>query len=177
MITKHNIALIKPLLFRWVSARVERHNSVANALEFCLFCTNPNVVLWCKAKSHKQCYSGVKTWAYQVYSWDRPTPPWSKFIHAILRLILEMAGHLWWTVETWCQFLFGNVNSSPPGQNGRHFADDICKCIFMNEKFCILIQISLKFVPKGLIDNKTALVQVMAWRRTGNKPLPEAVLI
>ena len=31
----------------------------------------------------------------------------------------------------------------------------------MNEKFCILIQISLKFVPKGLIDNKAALVQAM----------------
>ena len=47
----------------------------------------------------------------------------------------------------------------------------------MNEKFCILIQISLKFVPKGLIDNKTALVQVMAWCQTGDKPLPEAMLI
>ena len=30
------------------------------------------------------------------------------------------------------------VNSSPPGQNGRHFADDIFSCIFTNEKFCIL---------------------------------------
>ena len=41
---------------------------------------------------------------------------------------------------------------------------------------CILIQISLKFVPKGLNDNKTALVQVMSWRRTGNKPLFEPML-
>ena len=46
----------------------------------------------------------------------------------------------------------------------------------MNEKFCILIQISLKFVPKGQIDYKSALVQVMAWRRTGEKPLPEPML-
>ena len=38
-------------------------------------------------------------------------------------------------------------NSSPPGQNGRHFADDVFRCIFVSEKF--LIQISLKFVPKG----------------------------
>ena len=44
---------------------------------------------------------------------------------------------------------------------------------FMNETFYILIQISLKFVPKGPIENKPALVQVMAWRRTGDKPLPE----
>ena len=53
-----------------------------------------------------------------------------------------------------------------PGQNGRHFADDIFKCIFMNEKFGILIPISLKFVSKGPIDNKSSLVQVMGWRRT-----------
>ena len=45
-----------------------------------------------------------------------------------------------------------------PGQNGRHFADDIFRCNFVNEKFYILIQISLKFVPKGPIDNNPALV-------------------
>ena len=34
--------------------------------------------------------------------------------------------------------------------------DDIFRCISVNEfcKFCILIKISLKFVAKGLIDNK-----------------------
>ena len=50
-----------------------------------------------------------------------------------------------------------SVNSSPPGQNGLHFADDIFRCIFMNEKSSILIKISLKFVPKGPIDNNPAL--------------------
>ena len=50
------------------------------------------------------------------------------------------------------------INSSPPGQNGRHFADIIFRCIFVNEKFCILIKISLKFVPKGPIDNYPAFV-------------------
>ena len=35
----------------------------------------------------------------------------------------------------------------------------------------------MEFVAKGPVDNKSALVQVMAWRRTGNKPLPEPVLI
>ena len=52
-------------------------------------------------------------------------------------------------------------------------ADDIFKCIFLNENDIILIQISLKFVPKGLIDNDTALVDVKVSRRTGEKPLPE----
>ena len=51
-----------------------------------------------------------------------------------------------------------SFNSSPPGQNGRHFADDISRCILVNEKFCILVKISLKFVPKGPIDNNAALV-------------------
>ena len=50
------------------------------------------------------------------------------------------------------------VNSSPPGLNGRRFADDIFRCIFVNEKFHILIKISLKFVPKDPIDNTPALV-------------------
>ena len=65
-----------------------------------------------------------------------------------------------------------NLNSSP-GQNGHQFADDIFKCIFMNDKFCILIPVSLKFVPKSPIDNNPTLVQAMAWRRIGDKPLPE----
>ena len=52
--------------------------------------------------------------------------------------------------------------------------DNILKSIFLNENVSILIQISLKFVPKGPIDNKSSLVQVMAWRQTGDKPLPEA---
>ena len=44
----------------------------------------------------------------------------------------------------------------------------------MNEKFCIVVGISLNFVPKGPIDNKSALVQVMVWCRKGANALPEA---
>ena len=55
-------------------------------------------------------------------------------------------------------------------------ADDIFKCIFLNEKVRISIKISLKSVPKGPIDNESALVQVMAGRRTGDKPLHEPKL-
>ena len=43
-------------------------------------------------------------------------------------------------------------------QNGRYFADDIFRCIFEIEKFCILIKISPKFVLRGPVDNNTALV-------------------
>ena len=40
-----------------------------------------------------------------------------------------------------------------PGQHGPDFAYNIFKYVFMNEKLCILIWISLKFVPKGPIDH------------------------
>ena len=53
--------------------------------------------------------------------------------------------------------------------------DDIFKSIF-NESVWISITISLEFVPKGLIDYKSALVQVVAWHRAGEKPLPESML-
>ena len=49
------------------------------------------------------------------------------------------------------------VYFTSPGQNGRHFADDIFRSIFVNATFCTSIRISQKFVPKGLIDNKFAL--------------------
>ena len=68
-------------------------------------------------------------------------------------------------------------NTLRPRQNGRHFPDDIFKCIFLNENVWISIKISLKFVPKVPIDNIPALVQIMAWRRSGDKPLYEAMMV
>ena len=68
-------------------------------------------------------------------------------------------------------------NTLRPRQNGRHFADDIFKRIFLNENVRISIKISLKFVPKGRIDNIPALVQIMAWRRAGDKPLSEPMMV
>ena len=64
----------------------------------------------------------------------------------------------------------------PLDKMGTVLADYSFKCIFMNEKFLIAIQISLKLVPRGPIDNKPALVQVMAWHRIGDKPLPELMM-
>ena len=55
-------------------------------------------------------------------------------------------------------------------------ADDIFKCIFLNENDKILIQISLKLFPMSLIDNKLALVQVIGWHRRGDKPSPEPMI-
>ena len=64
-----------------------------------------------------------------------------------------------------------HVNTLRPIQNGRHFEDDTLNRIFVNEIVRISIQFPLKFVPKGPINNITALVQIMAWRRPGDKPL------
>ena len=55
-------------------------------------------------------------------------------------------------------------------------SDDIFKYIFLSENDRISIQISLKFVLRGPFDNKPSLFQVMAWRQTGDKPLPEPML-
>ena len=68
-------------------------------------------------------------------------------------------------------------NTLRPRQNGRHLLDDIFKWIFLNENVWISIKISLKFVPRGPISNIPALVQIMAWRRPGDKPLSEPMMV
>ena len=52
-------------------------------------------------------------------------------------------------------------NTLRPIQNGRHFAEDIFKRIFVKENVWISIEISLKIIPKGPIDNMPALVQII----------------
>ena len=68
-------------------------------------------------------------------------------------------------------------NTLRPRQNGRHFPDDIFKWIFLNENVWISIKISLKFVPRGPVCNIPASVQMMAWRRPGDKPLSEPMTV
>ena len=87
------------------------------------------------------------------------------------------------TFQHKCQYIgmvIGMVNldgrAFPPGQNGCHFADDIFRCIFVNEKCYILNKISLNCVPKGPIDNIRAVVKIMAWCRIGDKPLSKPML-
>ena len=72
---------------------------------------------------------------------------------------------LWW------------INTLSTRQNGRHFSNDTFKCIFLNENVWNSFKTSLKFVPQGPINNIPALVQIMAWRCLGNKPLSEPMMI
>ena len=62
------------------------------------------------------------------------------------------------------------INTLRPRQNWRHIADDTFNCILAIENVRSLIEISLKFVPKGPINNIPALVLIMAWRSPGDKP-------
>ena len=76
-------------------------------------------------------------------------------------------------VFTWGQ----SLNTLTARQNGCHFADNIFKCIFLNENAWISIKISLKYVPKGPINNIPSLLQIMAWHRPGDKPLSEPMMV
>ena len=69
------------------------------------------------------------------------------------------------------------VNTFTPRQNGRHFADDVFKWIFVSGNVWISIKIWLKFAPKGPMYNISVLVQIMAWRRSGDRPLSEPMIV
>ena len=77
--------------------------------------------------------------------------------------------------QDWLEW--GLINTLKPRQNGCHFPDDTFKRIFMNENVKISTNISLKFVPKGLINNIPALAQIMAWHRPGDKPLSDPMTV
>ena len=71
----------------------------------------------------------------------------------------------------------GSFNTLRPRQYGRRFPDDIFKSIFYNENVQSLITISWTFVPKSPINYIPALVQIMVWRRPGDKPLSEPIMV
>ena len=80
----------------------------------------------------------------------------------------ENRGHL---LQPFKVVILSLFNTLRPRLNRRPFADDIFKCIFLNENEWVLPRISLKFIPKVRINNIQSLVQIMAWRRAGDKPL------
>ena len=69
------------------------------------------------------------------------------------------------------------LNISRLRQNGRHFPDAIFQCIFLNRNIKILIKFLLKFVPYGPINNIPALGHIRAWRRPGDTPLFEPIMV
>ena len=83
---------------------------------------------------------------------------------------ISQSGFRYGTTRSW-------INTLRPRQDGRYFPDDIFKWIFSNENVWISINISVKFVPKGPVDNIPALGQIMAWRRPGDKPLSQPMMV
>ena len=102
-----------------------------------------------------QCHQGLFCW-FQARSW-------------LVKMGLTVRAS-WFVTERWV------VNTLRPRQDDRHFPDDIFKRIFLNENVWVSLKISLKFVPKVPINTIPALVQTMAWRRPGDKPLSEPML-
>ena len=70
-----------------------------------------------------------------------------------------------------------HINILRPIQNCRHFADAIFKFIFLKENVWISLKISLKFVPKGRINNIPALVQIMGYASKSHLLLANNVLL
>ena len=97
-----------------------------------------------------------------------------------MSLLMHVLGHLqanWWQCSGLLPCSTWRVNTLRPRQNGRHFPDDIFyKCIFLNENVWISIKISSKFVPSGQV-NIPSLIQIMTWRRPGDRPLSELMMI
>ena len=93
-------------------------------------------------------------------------------MHFILGLLVAT----WCEMPTYSKEQCNVINTLRPRQDGRHFPDDIFKCIFLNENEWISLKISLKFVCKGPINNIPASVQIMAWRRPGDKLLSEPMM-
>ena len=81
--------------------------------------------------------------------------------------------------KVWQALIFSTASIIPlrPRQNGRHFVDDISKCVFLDENIRISIDISLKFVPRGPTNNISALVQIIAWCRPGDRPLSDLLVV
>ena len=69
------------------------------------------------------------------------------------------------------------INTLRLRRNCCNFADDIFKCIFLNENMWVSLMMSLKFVSKIRINNIPALVQTMASHWPSDKPLSEPILM
>ena len=118
----------------------------------------------CLAPNHK--WIPVNQWPMNQ-SWQRPETLLHFFcaeVGAIAKLHLYTKKHVLYII-------MHALDTPRAEQNGRHFADAIFNFIFSYENCFILIKMSLNFVHRGSIQNKLALVQIMAWHQRGDKPL------
>ena len=53
----------------------------------------------------------------------------------------------------------------------------LSNAFFLNENVWITMKNSLKFAPNGPVNNTPAFVQITAWRRSGDKPIFESIMV
>ena len=121
-----------------------------------------------------------------------PWGNWSAIVNGLLQYLIHLAPFSLFVHHTCCKienefnhaphtvlfYLIKNFKKTHWGREKRpSFPDDIFKCIFFNENVWILIKISLKFVPGCPINDILALVQIMAWRRSGDIPLSDPMMV
>ena len=123
---------------------------------------------WCRqAPSHylNQC------WPTSLTTYGVAIPQWVKVLifqdtpHHPPQPSLAMLSILWT-----CLFILTHWGRDK-------MADDIFKCLFLNKNVWISLKISLKFLPKVRNNNIPTLVQIMAWRRPGDKPSSEPMMV
>ena len=119
---------------------------------------------------------GIQTFSFKKMQLKMSSAKWRPFCLS-LNVLSTRTSELIMHSADYVLMPFQLFNSLRPRPNRRHFADDILKCIFENENEWISPRISLKFVPEVRINNIPALVQIMAWRRPGDKPLSEPIMV
>ena len=112
-------------------------------------------------------YNKTHPYCWKCFSWHRD---WCFHLGNVLIAFIDICYETgfnmkWWYFQLQQQWVLLKINTLRPGENGRHFPDDIFKCIFLNEDIWISIQFSLK------------LIQIMAWHRPGDKPLSEPMMV
>ena len=116
---------------------------------------------------------------WRFFTWVLGSNCTDKIFNTETEICLTLSAELLWDTacfkfpENYFKMIPSNINTLRLRQNGRLFADDTFKHIFLNEN----IRISLKFVLKGPINNIPALVQIMAWYRSGGRPLSEPMMV
>ena len=133
-------------------------------------CSKPQST-WENITASQSHWKGVKVWEtffnlfhHIDFCWNH----FSVFVFTHMKLITHCIRY--WLVTcsalshylNWCWLIVNwtsdnKFNILRPRQNGRHFADDMFKCTFVNKNVWILIEISLTFVHKGSINNNPGL--------------------
>ena len=95
------------------------------------------------------------------------------------RLYLHYHRWLYQQLRNLYRWKYSHLYRPRPRRSSDHFAHDRFELIFLFENIWMSLKISLNFVHKVLIRNIPSLVQIslMAWRRQGNKPLSEPVMV